>query len=413
MQRILDPAQIEAFTERSIPRVRLCDPASVFAVRGRRLRGLAEKHALGDYLRLMAAVADAQQVALGELLAGASSQSRARDAVGPMAADGAGDIAPGSNRSDVREVEVAGPSAPGEDRDVAGASAAGEARGFTRVSDRGGALVSAPGEDRAVVASASASRGAHGAATTDGARDVAGAPPSRAARFALAHAHGMPLLPAAGGPRERGWRSVLNEICASVAGTPGFPPGVRAACERILALDDAAADGQADLLLAERASGVDAQAAPFIMAALQVYWAASAASLHPNDVTQIDVPGVCPVCGTLPVSSIVRSDKRSQGYRYLHCALCATEWHMVRIVCSHCQANEGIAYHTIEGGSDAIRAESCGKCHTYRKILYQEKDPEVEPVADDLASVALDLLMSEEGFHRGSGNPLLWQNADA
>jgi len=96
-------------------------------------------------------------------------------------------------------------------------------------------------------------------------------------------------------------------------------------------------------------------------------------SLQISDVTQIDVPGVCPTCGTLPVSSIVRADKRSQGYRYLHCPLCATEWHMVRITCSQCLANDSIVYHSIEGGSAAVRAESCGKCHTYRKILYQEK----------------------------------------
>jgi len=115
------------------------------------------------------------------------------------------------------------------------------------------------------------------------------------------------------------------------------------------------------------------------------------------------------VCGTLPVASIVRADERSQGYRYLHCALCATEWHLVRITCSQCQGTANIAYHSIEGGAEAVRAESCDACHTYRKILYQEKDPNVEPVADDLASLALDLLMSEAGYHRGSGNPLLWQ----
>jgi len=38
----------------------------------------------------------------------------------------------------------------------------------------------------------------------------------------------------------------------------------------------------------------------------------------------------------------------------------------------HSTAN--IAYHSIEGGAEAIRAESCDECHTYRKILYQEKD---------------------------------------
>jgi len=67
----------------------------------------------------------------------------------------------------------------------------------------------------------------------------------------------------------------------------------------------------------------------------------------------------------------------------------------VRVTCSHCQGTANIAYHTIAGGSDAIRAESCDHCHTYRKILYQEKDVGVEPVADDLASLALDLLMTE------------------
>jgi FdhE protein len=145
------------------------------------------------------------------------------------------------------------------------------------------------------------------------------------------------------------------------------------------------------------------------MAALQVQWVALASLLKADEVAALDVPGVCPACGTLPVASVVRTDEGSQGYRYLHCALCATEWHLVRVTCSQCQNTENIGYHSIEGGSAAIRAESCDRCRTYRKILYQEKDADVEPVADDLASLALDLLMSEAGYARGSGNPLLWQ----
>jgi FdhE protein len=313
MQRILDPAQIEAFADRSVPRIRLPEPASLFARRAQRLRTLSEGHSLGDYLRLMAAVADGQQVALDALRAALVTEQFAQQ-LG-------------------RQIE-------------------------------------------------------------------------------LAHTHRMPLLQAAGWPRQQRWRAILNELCKSIAEAAGFPPGVRSVCERIVASPAAEIESQADLLITARTSGVDAPAAPFVMAALQVYWAAMASSLQLSDVRQIDVPGVCPTCGTLPVSSIVRSDKRSQGYRYLHCALCATEWHMVRITCSQCLANEGIAYHSIEGGLAAVRAESCGQCHTYRKILYQEKDPEVEPVADDLATLALDLLMTEEGLHRGSGNPLLWQNTE-
>src|SRR5579871_2017367 len=74
MQRILDPAQIEAFAERSIPRVRLADPTSVFARRAARLRALAEDHALGDYLRLMAALAHAQQAHYETLAAALKSE---------------------------------------------------------------------------------------------------------------------------------------------------------------------------------------------------------------------------------------------------------------------------------------------------------------------------------------------------
>ena len=115
------------------------------------------------------------------------------------------------------------------------------------------------------------------------------------------------------------------------------------------------------------------------------------------------------MCSALPVASIVRADKAYQGYRYLHCSLCATEWHLVRVKCSQCESTAGIHYHSIEGGSAGVRAESCDSCKTYRKICYQEQDMAVEPVADDLASLALDLLMTDAGFHRGSGNPLLWQ----
>jgi FdhE protein len=97
---------------------------------------------------------------------------------------------------------------------------------------------------------------------------------------------------------------------------------------------------------------------------------------------------------------------------------------MVRVLCSQCGASgKSIAYHSLEantieadaagktsneGGGAAVRAETCEQCRTYRKILYQEKDTGVEPVADDVASVALDLLLGDEGYHRASGNPLLW-----
>ena len=81
---------------------------------------------------------------------------------------------------------------------------------------------------------------------------------------------------------------------------------------------------------------------------------------------------------------------------------------MVRVKCSHCEDTRSVAYHHLEGASEAIKAESCDACHSYRKIFYQEKDLEVDAVADDLASLTLDVLMGEAGYVRASANPLLW-----
>jgi FdhE protein len=309
MQRILEPGQIEAFAQRTLPRIRLPDRGALFSRRAQRLRQLGESdaigHSIGDYLRLMAALADIQQAALASF-------------------------------------EMPRPDA---------------------------------------------------------------------AQLAQARAHCMPLIHASGWLRDARWTHLLEQLCESLAALPGFPIGVRDLCNRIRHSPPERIETQADALLAARTSEVDLASAPFLMAALQVYWVGLASGFSAKDVPELDVPGVCPMCGTLPVASVVRTDSSSQGYRYLHCALCATEWHMVRVRCSHCQANKAITYHSIEGGPEAIRAESCDDCRTYLKILYQEKDPAVEPVADDLASVALDLLLSEAGYHRRIGNPLLWQHS--
>jgi FdhE protein len=44
-----------------------------------------------------------------------------------------------------------------------------------------------------------------------------------------------------------------------------------------------------------------------------------------------------------------------------------------------------------------VKAECCDACGHYLKIFSMETAPEIEPVADDLASVALDLLVAETG----------------
>jgi FdhE protein len=243
-------------------------------------------------------------------------------------------------------------------------------------------------------------------------RRVAGGelPAVLSAMVSQAAAHGMPLLPAVGPAREPLWREILAELCAAVATAPGFPGQVAATVGRLSAAPAQELERQADALLLAAPAGVDASGAPFVMAALQVCWTLRVAQLPVSELAKLpEVSTVCPVCGSLPVASVVHGDREYQGYRYLSCGLCATQWHMVRVKCSHCESTAGIHYESIEGGPEGIKAEACDQCHTYRKIFNREQASACEAVADDLASLALDLLLGEAGYHRASGNPLLWQ----
>ncbi|NYT85117.1 formate dehydrogenase accessory protein FdhE [Pollutimonas harenae] len=233
-------------------------------------------------------------------------------------------------------------------------------------------------------------------------------------RIDLAQAHGMPPLQATGWERDPGWRDLLAGLLEHMSGLTNLPPQaleIAQALKQRLNDDPAAIEAQADALLAEREEDVDAATAPFIMAALQVYWTGLAADFQESALPVVTPHGVCPLCGSLPVASIVHVGGQADACRYLCCSLCSAEWHLVRVTCSHCENTKQIAYHAIEGGPEGIKAESCDHCHTYRKIFYQEKVLGVDAIADDLASLTLDMLMGDAGYSRASGNPLLWQHA--
>ncbi|MEB2398266.1 MAG: formate dehydrogenase accessory protein FdhE [Alcaligenaceae bacterium] len=235
-------------------------------------------------------------------------------------------------------------------------------------------------------------------------------------RIDLAQAHGMPPLQATGWRRDPAWRALLAGLLDHMAALHGLPPQAAQAVQGLrhaLDGDPDAIEAQADAILAEREDEVDAAAAPFIMAALQVYWAGLAADFPENALPVVTPHGVCPLCGSLPVASVVRVGGSADGCRYLCCSLCAAEWHLVRVTCSHCKNTQDVSYHSIEDGPEGVKAESCDACHTYRKIFYQEKILGVDAVADDLASLTLDMLMGEAGYARASGNPLLWQQEQA
>lgn len=144
----------------------------------------------------------------------------------------------------------------------------------------------------------------------------------------------------------------------------------------------------------------------YVAAALQVHFARLAARLDTSRLVPVG-DGACPACGGPPVSTLIVGWHGAHGARFCACSLCGTLWNYVRIKCTLCGSTKGIGYQEIDGGPGTVKAETCDSCGCYVKILHQHKDPALDPVADDVATLGLDLLVREGGYRRGSFNPFL------
>jgi FdhE protein len=223
--------------------------------------------------------------------------------------------------------------------------------------------------------------------------------------------------------RGAAWQDDLRAIVdALVPRLPSSP------AQRIVAAlrdaDPAWLDQQADRLLYGVMLGLDLAAAPLLAAALQTHWtrlvlATQQAHGHARVAPfgRVDDASRCPCCASLPTASIVRIGGEASGHRYLHCSLCSAQWHVVRIKCTHCGKTQRMGYQSQRAASEeassrdaprrAVEVETCDECGHYLKIADMARDPFVEPVADDLATVTLDLLVAEAGYHRHGVNLLL------
>ncbi|HVK91767.1 MAG TPA: formate dehydrogenase accessory protein FdhE, partial [Mycoplana sp.] len=146
----------------------------------------------------------------------------------------------------------------------------------------------------------------------------------------------------------------------------------------------------------------------YIAAAIQIHAARLAASLDGSRLVPIRV-GVCPACGGKPVASMVIGFHGAEGARYACCSCCATMWNEVRVKCLACGSTKGIGYRAVETGDEeaTVKAEVCDTCNSWVKILYQNKNPSLEAVADDVASLGLDLLMKDTEYRRAGFDPFL------
>ncbi len=226
--------------------------------------------------------------------------------------------------------------------------------------------------------------------------------PAQIAKARLARQ--APLDPASL-PRDPSWRAALSRILAEVDDKL-LPEPARAAQAALDTASNADLEALADHFLGGDVVSADAAKVVFVAAALQVTWTRMAALIDKADLAPGAVDaGQCPVCGSPPVAGIVSPGGTKFGHRHLHCSLCATAWRYVRARCVHCGSTEKISSRQI-AGTTYVRAECCESCQGYSKVFYPEKAKPLEPLADDLASLGLDLMVGEEGYARAP-NPFV------
>lgn len=144
----------------------------------------------------------------------------------------------------------------------------------------------------------------------------------------------------------------------------------------------------------------------FAAAAVQVHAARLAATLDVAMLAPIRT-GVCPSCGGRPATSSVMGAQGIENVRYATCACCATQWNEVRVKCLCCGSTKGISYRSVDTHEATVKAEVCVECNSWVKILYQVKNASLDPIADDVGSLGLDILMKDTGIRRHGFNPFI------
>jgi FdhE protein len=184
-----------------------------------------------------------------------------------------------------------------------------------------------------------------------------------------------------------------------------LPPATAESIARLRAVTPDVRRQQAHETLMDAEPADDLAQRALLASGLQVHFSRLAAQLVADDLKLV-ADGACPVCGSPPMTSMVVGWPNAHNTRFCTCSLCGTMWNVVRVKCVLCTSTDGISFREIDGTPN-VKAETCEKCRGYVKIVYQVNDPGLEAMADDVATLGLDMLLAEEGWKRGGYNPFL------
>lgn len=241
---------------------------------------------------------------------------------------------------------------------------------------------------------------------------VLDAPPSLtaldSAMINTALQHDMPPLAVDTLLHNSDWQIQLDAWLAAFSqDNTDLPASVETALERLRQASTEQRRTWATALLGGRFSEVPEDLLPFLGAALQLAWRHWLKAIDPEAIREREDQTECPCCGSLPVAGVIHQRRPIDGVRYLVCSLCATEWHYVRLKCSHCLSTRELDYLHFDDSPHGIKAEACPECHTYLKQIYLELAPNGEALTADLASLDLDLCLAEKNLQRRAPNLLL------
>jgi FdhE protein len=229
--------------------------------------------------------------------------------------------------------------------------------------------------------------------------------PLPADRIQTARANRMPPIDRASLATDAGLYATLDRLL-DLAADLDMPEPARIALSAVKAATLADRHWLLENVLADRIPDDSAAAHLFVAAAVQLHLSRIAATLPADQLVPIRT-GVCPSCGGLPATSSVIGIGNLDGARYASCSCCTTQWNEVRLTCLCCGSTKGISYRSVETIDATVRAEVCSECDKWVKVLYQNKNHSLEPIADDVGSLGLDLMMKDTDKKRGGFNPFM------
>lgn len=141
-----------------------------------------------------------------------------------------------------------------------------------------------------------------------------------------------------------------------------------------------------------------------LVAAMQLIWMQTAANAPAYSATESHL---CPICLGLPVATLLVKGEGPDAGRYFTCGLCSTIWPRPRLGCALCDNPKDQVLLSSKGVGRSVQLEVCEACNSYVKRFEFKWDRPLDPLAEDLASLSLDLLAAEKEYCRLGLNYLL------